>query len=233
MTFSSAAQALEALKTGASLQKSRQPASSRIRLKKSANKLVIKYKRGISLRDILHLLLSMLRSVKNLIIMFWPCIPLFLILGDLILSYSFLNIWSLVRYIILGKNSVFDSLFFIIFLGLIFMFCLNLLCLNRSVFTAAVLGELKSAAITCFGFHCLCMYRDKFILEKRLLIWAYSCSGSTSEIHNINIIPFKGAVILETKMKTYCFGEGLTNPEGEWLVEEIQNWLYSGLRVKD
>ncbi|WP_017718505.1 serine/threonine protein kinase [Kamptonema formosum] len=231
--FSSAAQALEALKTGASLQKSRQPASSRIRLKKSPNKLVIKIsKRGISLSDIPHLL-SMLRSVKGLIIMFWPCLPLFIILGDQILRYSFLNIWDIQQYILVGEHSVSGSCYLIIFILLIIMFCLNLFVLNWSGFTAAVLGSLKSAAIACFGSHYLGMDRYKFLLEKRLFIWAYSCSGSTSEIQTINLIPSDGSVRLETKMKTYCFGEELTNPEAEWLVEEIQDWLYSGLRAKD
>lgn len=229
--FSSAAQALEALKTGASLQKSRQPASSRIRLKKSPNQLVIKYKRGISLRDIPHLL-SMLRPVSGsiicLIIMFLPCLSALSDLVDRILTYSFLR-WDLLVNI--GLFS-YDGIILLRIIGSIL--CVNILFFWRvdKKIIGAVLGSFNSAEIACFGSHCLGMYRDKFILEKRLLIWANSCSGSTSEIQTINLIPSDGSVRLETKMKTYCFGEGLTNPEGEWLVEEIQDWLYSGLRAK-
>ncbi|MBW4493748.1 MAG: serine/threonine protein kinase [Oscillatoria princeps RMCB-10] len=219
--FSSAAQGLEALKTGASLQKSRQPASSRIRLKKSPNQLVSKiYKRGISLRDIPHLL-SMLRSVSGLIIMVLPGLFIFLMLGAGINDYS----GNLLERLSLMISQDPAGLFTILLL-LVFM-CLSSPSIKK---ISALLGSLKSAAIACFGSHCLGMDRDKFILEKRLFIWAYSCSGSTSEIQTINLIPSDGSVRLETKMKTYCFGEGLTNTEGEWLVEEIQDWLYSGLR---
>jgi serine/threonine protein kinase len=115
-------------------------------------------------------------------------------------------VWSLFSMFSSGNPSF--------FIGLALTVCLGWLLLKAAKVT------------TIFGYQHIVFYpRYGFVLDWRSLGFRDECQqGSFKKIQSILNIPFK-EIRIETDSDSYTFGQDLTDPERDWLVEEIQNWL--------
>lgn len=279
--YSSATQALEDLKAGrarsASLPAIRQPKGSRIRLKKSANQLLMKFPaRGAAFRKAIKLGMGrILRVGLPVFLVLLPILILRLVFADLPASLNSGNpsffgllagtvflcwLWTIearvlakvepergqerlaelglkmirraglglllgaviVGGLFLGMFSTFmggNALFFVL-LAITVILCW--LATKIPALMKAGSGEL---IFYLFGDHRLCFNRNSFVLERQLLGVCYdSFKITTSHIKNIKSIPFK-KVMIQTDSDGFSFGQELTEPERDWLVQQIQDWL--------
>jgi hypothetical protein len=117
-----------------------------------------------------------------------------------------LLVWSLFSTFSSGNPSF--------FIGLALTVCLGWLLLKAAKVT------------TIFGYQHIVFYpRYGFVLDWRSLGFRDERQqGSFKKIQSILNIPFK-EIRIETDSDSYTFGQDLTEPERDWLVEEIQNWL--------
>jgi serine/threonine protein kinase len=226
--FANAPQALDALKTGRSLslsgQTSRQPASSRIKVKKSQNQLFIKIDSGrLSINNLIKLAVKFLLGLSSLIFLFSP-----IIIG---LTASFIVLFAILLHT-LQLSTLFLVIPFLVFIVWSKKKALKELKIVRD--------DLKRSRFACFGTQSIYIYRESnyITFEQPLVsrigdkpLFSFNnkrySSCRISEIKSIEAIPFEGVVIQSTSQK-YVLGQELTEAECEWLVEEIQNWLSGG-----
>lgn len=283
--YSSASQALEDLKAdrapSASLPAIRKPKGSRIRLKKSPSRLLIKIPaRGASYRNAIKLGTGQI--LRGLLPIFLALLPIFilrLVLGDLPdafnsghpsffawLAVTVLLFWlgtiearilakvksqrgqeklaelgvkmirkaSLVAGfgVVLGAVifgllfSILNSSFkagnplFFVQLAITVILCWLLTKLPTLVKTAS-----NELIFYLFGHHRIAVDSYKFLIERQLLNICYERHViATSDIQNIKNIPFK-EIAIRTEQERCVFGEELTEPERDWIVQEIYDWL--------
>jgi serine/threonine protein kinase len=214
--FSSASQALEALKTGNSLGYSERisckPSSSRIRLQKSRRQLVIQIPRRIAYTDFVKFGVKLIQAIGFEI--FVLLLLSLIVLGAVVNMVSNFDD-SLSEVIFSLGKLIFDT--GVISIPLIFF-------LGYPWFRLLV--ALNKALLACFGYQSL--YFDQISLEigRQLFIFhGERCQlCQISDIQNVQAIPGEG-VVIQVGTQRYVFGQELTAPEGNWLVEEIQKWL--------
>jgi hypothetical protein len=86
-------------------------------------------------------------------------------------------------------------------------------------------SQIKFNLFNSFGIDELYFDRDNFLFKKSFLTFVSKWgSGKTSQIKNVEAIPFEG-IIIETEEEVYRFGKKLTESERDWLVQEIKHWL--------
>jgi serine/threonine protein kinase len=213
--FSSAVQALEALKTGNSLGYSerinRKPSSSRIQLKKSPRQLVIQIPRRIATGDFVKFGVKLILAVGSRILLLLPSL---IVLAVVVTLGSNVNASLLEAIFSLGK-SIFDT--WIISIPLIFF-------LGYPWFRLLV--ALNKALLDCLGYQSLYLDIKSLVIGRQLFIFhGERCKlCQISDIQNVQAIPGEG-VVIQVGTQRYVFGHKLTAPEGNWLVEEIQKWL--------
>ena len=208
--FSSADRAMTGLKTGSLLQTNFQPAGSRIRLKKSASKLVIKIPRyHRSLKKRIHLSCQWLLALGARLVLLLP-------------SLISLGISAWVVYGILSGN-IFGAALIIPFILIPLM-----VWFWRKNKRANQEGNWHELTEHCLGINYLVFRRDNFVIKPPILL-SFSSNRyrvqPISDIEAIEVISDEGIAIKTRKYK-YILGEGLRETEQEWLVEEIQDWLY-------
>jgi serine/threonine protein kinase len=215
--FSSASQALEALQTGRSLgyseRTSRQPAGSRIRLKKSPRLLVIKIPRQIVFGDYMKFGATLIQVVGSQIFLLLPSLIVLAVVVN-ILSNSDVSLWVVIGS--LGKliyHTWLVSIPLILFLGYPWI---------------RLLAALNDALLACLGYQELYFDRKSVGIERQLFIFREKCRKlcQISDIQNVQAIPGEG-VGIQSDTHRYVFGQKLTAPEADKLVEEIQKWLKS------
>ena len=213
--FSSASQALEALKTGRSLGYSERisckPSSSRIRLKKSPRQLVIQIPRRIAYRDFVKFGVKLIRTVCSGILLLLPSL---IVLGAVVEMVSPVDASFLEVIFSLGKlifATWFISISLIFFLGYPWF---------------RLLVALNKALLDCFGYQSLYFDKKNLAIGRQLFIFRDErCKlCQISDIQNVQAIPGEG-VVIQVGSQRYVFAQELTAPEGNWLVEEIQKWL--------
>lgn len=210
--FSHASEALEALHShrypqiaSPTLSK---PAGSSVQLKKSHRELSIKIPRPKrSLLEAIALGGNLLLTVCSL--------PLLLSLGFILIGLGISLLLTL-------TYSVF--LFFILLPFILLMGWL-LMATNREF--GSLQDEVAHALRNRFGYHCLYLNREHFIIEQELFGLSYLRQvGQTSDIQRIKSIPLT-ELMIETPMNSYSLGQQLTENERRWLAQEVQNWLNS------
>lgn len=212
--FTSAAQALEVLKTGHSIRLSRQIIrhhdSRLIQLKKSRNRLFIKMNTDrLSVNKIIKAFIITAIFFSCLIFVYLPIIigliATLLMLGGIIIG----NLENLVLLLIIPL----------------------LLFLNWSVNKARkgiirVYQDFNQACFNCLGINSIYFSRNKDSVSIRLKppgFWGANWY-SLSKFKSIKARPYQG-IVIHCELLQYIVGQELTEAEREWLVEEIQDWL--------
>jgi serine/threonine protein kinase len=214
--FSSAAQTLEALKTGRFLsrseQTSRQPFGSRLRLKKSPIELVIKIPRRIASGDFVKFAVKLTRAVGSRIFLLLPSLILLAVIVSMAPQID--TLWEVIGFL---GNLIYHT--WLISIPLILFLAYPWIRL---------LAALNKALLACFGHQSLYLDRKSFVIERHLFILRGDrCQlCRTSDIKNVQALPGEG-VVIQIGTHRYAFGQKLTAPESNWLVEEIQTWLKS------
>ena len=213
--FSSAAQALKALQTGRSLgyseRTSRQPAGSCIRLKKSPRLLSIKIPRQIVFGDCMKFGAKLIQVVGSRIFLLLPSLIVLAVVVN-ITSSSDASLWEVIGS--LGRliyHTWLVSIPLILFLGYPWI---------------RLLAALNKALLACLGHQGLYFDRKSVGIERELFIFREKCRKlcQISDIQNVQAILGEG-VVIQIGTHRYVFGQKLTAPEADWLVEEIQKWL--------
>ena len=213
--FSSASQALEALKTGSSLgyseRISRKPSSSRIRLKKSPSQLVIQIPRRIAAGDFVTFGVKLIGTVCSGILLLLPSLILLALvvnMGSNVYASLLEAIFSLGKLIVTTWVISIPLLFFLGYPWFRFLVALN------------------KALLDCFGYQSLHFDKKSLAIGRQLFIFCGERGKlcQISDIQNVQAIPGEG-VVIQVGTQRYVFGQQLTAPEGNWLVEEIQKWL--------
>ncbi|HEY9609049.1 serine/threonine-protein kinase [Allocoleopsis sp.] len=212
--FSSAIQALEALLSGFSLQKSHKPASSRVRLKKSLQKLIIKIpRRRILIGNYVKFIVKLMLVVG---------VRLFLLLPNLM--GLIISLWII--YGVLSGELVKPA----IIASIVLIILIRLSWERNKQEIASLLADLNEVIEQYFGLRSVRLFRPKFAIEPPLLLRfgdkRYRVQP-ISDIETIDLVPLEG-IVIETGKYRYVLGQGLTEPEREWLVQEIQDWLSQG-----
>lgn len=208
--FTQASEALEALRSNRYPKISKlalsQPAGSRVQLKKSTKQLsIVIPKQKRSLLEIIKLGGNFILSICSF--------PLLLLLGFAILALAIALLFVLLHNIVL----------FLVVLPLTVLLAWLWVATTKELDT--VQHEVNRALRHLFGYYCISFDRDYFVIERQLFGLNYLRQiGQISDIKNINKIPFKKLVI-QAKMMNYSLAEDLTEPEREWLCQEIQDWL--------
>ncbi len=208
--FSSAEQALEALKTGHSLSSSKykscQPTASRVQFQKSRSQLIIEIPIGR-------------KSFNNLIKLSWK---FFLALSSLFflilpIALGILSIIWVVLCVLLGGLEK-TTLLLIIPL-IIFMFWTG----NKAKAEIRVVqADLMVSWLICFGLQRLYLYKnsDYIIFEQPLPTLFFNKLSSSFDNERYSSCHL-------SDIKSCVFGQNLTEAECEWLVDELQEWLNS------
>jgi hypothetical protein len=89
-----------------------------------------------------------------------------------------------------------------------------------------LLAALNKALLVCFGHQGLYFDRNSVGIKRQLFIFREKCRKlcQISDLQNVQAIPGEG-VVIQIGTHRYVFGQKLTAPEADWLVEEIQKWL--------
>jgi hypothetical protein len=89
-----------------------------------------------------------------------------------------------------------------------------------------LLVALNKALLDCFGYQSIYFDSKSLAIGRQLFIFqGERCKlCQISDIQNVQAIPGEG-VVIQVGTQRYLFGQELTAPEGNWLVEEIQKWL--------
>ncbi|MBD1936069.1 serine/threonine-protein kinase [Microcoleus sp. FACHB-68] len=209
--FSTASQALEALKTGKSLHLPLptipQPAGSRVKLSKSS----------------LHLGVQIPKSALS----FYGLIK---ILFQLILTVGFLPFQLLLGFLVFfGLISLFASGLFSITLSCLvalpILFAVKV-WIDTTQEIANLQNDFNTTLLTYWGQQELDFYKNQFKIEEQLFGFGKNRSerGKISEIKKITAIPSQG-VIIETQNEQYLFGKHLSKPEVLWLAQEVEEWV--------
>ncbi|MBE9228131.1 serine/threonine protein kinase [Phormidium sp. LEGE 05292] len=240
--FSSAVQALKAFNRSDSLPKFTRPDRSNIKMKKTADKLVFQVPRcRQSLLNILTATTAFILAESSRIILFilTPLVILFVICIHGLLAFFLPLIVCVFLAIFLSflLHSLFYLIPFIFLMTVIIYIRLILLsyksCLsNISDFVNtfvneihSIISEIKFNLLNSFGIDKFSFDQNKFLFKKSFLTFVSKWgSGKTSQIKNLEVIPFEG-IIIETGKEVYRFGKKLTESEREWLVQEIKDWL--------
>lgn len=219
--FSSASQALAALKTGRSLgyieRISCKPLGSRIRLKKSPSQLLIQIPRRIAYTDFVKFGVKLIRTVCSGILLLLPSLIVLAVVVDRV-SPADSSLLEVISYL---KEWIFETLFIsiplIFFLG--YPWFRLLVALNKEL-------------LDCLGYPSLHFDRRRLAIGRQLFIFRSERGKlcQISDIQNVQAIPGEG-VVIQIGTQRYVFGQELTAPEGNWLVEEIQNWLNWGKKI--
>ncbi|HAG85049.1 MAG TPA: serine/threonine protein kinase [Cyanobacteria bacterium UBA12227] len=208
--FSTASQALEALSSNRypkiHIPTISKPRGSRVNLNKTPSFLSIRIPRPK-------------RSLLQIIKLF----------GNLFLTVSSLPIVLLLIFMLIGIGLVVLTL--LMYKPAIALLLLPLVLLMGWSFisTNQELGRLhEEVAYTLrhiFGYYCLYLDRESFLLEQKLFGLSYLRHvGKISHIQNVKQIPFT-EIRLETQMMSYSLGQELTENERRWLAQQIKNWL--------
>ncbi|MEW6493749.1 MAG: serine/threonine-protein kinase [Cyanobacteriota bacterium] len=214
--FSWAAQALEALKTGhffiPLVQISCKPAGSQIQLKKSPMQLAIKIPRQITSENVITFIVKLLGLVYSQIFLLLPILIIILTLIGLSRANFYGNLWGVM--VTLGT--------FILHTWIVSIPIIVLLVYPWIGFCTA----LKQLMLGCFGNQAIYFTIKQLVTERQLFSLFRSAHRpicQITEIKNIQYI-FGEGVAIQINNQKHVF-KGLTKAEGDWLVEEIQNWL--------
>ena len=211
--FTQAGEALTALRTDrypktTSRSTLSQPLGSRIRLKKSPERLSItipKPKR--SLTKFIAFIAKIILTAGFLPFMMIS-ILIILVLVPLLfysLSYGF-GVAILTFILILVMSSI-------------------VVATNKEL--TRVQDEISGALRTLFGQQHIEFRPDTFVMECRMLGLSYLRQVSnTADIKNVKEIPFE-KIAIQVKARKYFFGKELTESERCWLTQEIKDWLSS------
>ncbi|MGD2183095.1 serine/threonine protein kinase [Lusitaniella coriacea] len=220
--FSSAAQALEALKTGSTLPQKSKPANSNIHLKKYPNRLTIKIpKAKRSLKRNLRLYGKLLRQ-------------LFLVLASRIffllpVLMSILMILFVLGGTLSGNFTIYAWILPPILIGVLWWsWKRNKLEISK-IFTE--LNQIAERQVGLSSIVFSCRFSDCtpiFFIEPPLRLLGVSIGHHlqhlVSDITNIEAIPWEG-VVIEMEQTRYVLGRHLEEMEREWLVQEIKDWI--------
>jgi serine/threonine protein kinase len=216
--FSSAEQALEALKTGHFLsplvQSIRKPAGSRIQLKKSTVRLAIKIPRQITKKNFITFVVKFIRLLFSEIFLLLPSLLIILI----IIHFSGIDLYGDFWGLMVNLGTLILSTWIVSIPIIVFLVYPWI-----RFFTA-----LKQVMLGCFGNQAIYFTKKQLVTERELFYVFRSVHRSIfqiAEIRNIQYIFGEGIVIQIHNQKHLL--KGLTRTEGDWLVEEIQNWVKS------
>jgi hypothetical protein len=269
--FSSATQALDALKKGRSFSYSEptiiKPVGSRIQLKKSPWQLSFKIHQGkTALDNFVDFSRKLFQALGWFLITTLPIIGLVMLMVHFASIYDFiasfamipfclsisLLVWLWIKFgviekfheaalncfgklfiaittgILLGLPSLGFAALFIYFpsdftrLTLVVSTILLFLSWNK----AGVLLNFTEGLSACFGHNYLYFDKMGFGIDRKLFLFSSNRRqvGHVSEIKIIKSIPHEG-ISIQTVNQRYVFGQNLTKPELEWLVQEMKNWL--------
>ena len=226
--FVSAAQALEALKTGRSLSFSeptrRKPTRRRIQTQEAQNQLLIKICVGqLSLNNLIRFGGKLLLSLISLLLLISP-----MAIG-VIAGFS-------VVFAILRGNLKLSALSLVIPLIIFLVWSAKKTVKELKI----VRDDINQARLACFGIQSLYIYKkgnhiifdrpfDNREFNKFLLSFnneRYS-SCQISDIKSIEAIPFEG-IVIQSGNQRYVLGQELGETECEWLAQKIKNWLSAG-----
>jgi serine/threonine protein kinase len=213
--FSSATQALDALKTEKFLRIADQPKDSRVRLTRSSNKLVIQLPPSRkSWFGIMKYIAHLLVAIFVLIFLYFPLVieGLFLIemIRSMVFEFKF-------------RMESFSLFYYLLFLSFTLVFSIwywrkARLPLHRLV------ERLKQHTINCFGSDKLALSKTELKLGKQVIFFTQIAAiEPISAIQTVEVLPVKG-IVIETDSQRYRFGKNLTEAEQDWLVWEIQDW---------
>jgi serine/threonine protein kinase len=269
--FSSATQALEALKTGRFLRYSepriRKPSGSRLLLKKMPDQLIINIDQGnTALKNFGDFRRKLGHALGWLFITTLPIIGLAMLLFHVysinpslkdVVNITFylvisLLIWLWIKFGVIAKfqeaaNNCFGKLFLAIATGIslglpslgfaalyinyphgftLFILVVSIILLFLSWQKSGVLLNLKQGLIACFAQNYLYFDKTSFGIGRQLFVFRSKRRqlDHTSAIKIIKSIPHEG-ISIQTVNQRYVFGQNLTKPELEWLVQEIKPWL--------
>ncbi|XWK88149.1 MAG: serine/threonine-protein kinase [Phormidium sp.] len=230
--FSSALQALKAFNRSDSLPKITRPDHSNIKMKKTADKLVFQVpKCHLSLLNILTATTAFIMAESSGIILFiltLMFILFFIFIYEIIAFFLSFSICFSLGIFLGGKLTPIFIPIFILLMILIHKSFLPHIGEFVDVFvntTYSIISAIKFNLLNSFGIDKLYFGRDNFLFKKSFLTFVSKWgSGKTSQIKNVEAIPFEG-IIIETGKEVYRFGKKLTESERDWLVQEIKDWL--------
>jgi hypothetical protein len=94
----------------------------------------------------------------------------------------------------------------------------------------SLFADLNELIEQYFGLRSVRFFRPNFAIEPPLLLRfgdkRYRVQP-ISDIETIDVVPLEG-IVIETGKHRYVLGQDLTEPEREWLVQAIQDWLSQG-----
>jgi serine/threonine protein kinase len=240
--FSSAVQALKAFNKSDSLPKITRPDRSNIKMKKTADKLVFQVpKCRQSLLNILTATTAFILAESSriilfiltlLVLLFSICFVVILTLGLSFFISFFISVFLGVfvchsTHIAICLDSLVPGITLLIFIVLMVLMRKYWLPENSDNFSKIFSNssQIKFNLFNSFGIDELYFDRDNFLFKKSFLTFVSKWgSGKTSQIKNVEAIPFEG-IIIETEEEVYRFGKKLTESERDWLVQEIKHWL--------
>lgn len=228
--FSSASQALEALKTGSVLPQRSRPSNSRIRLKKYPSRLRIEIpqakrslRRNLRLygRLLRQLFLALASRIFFLLPVFMSIVMILFVLGGTLSGNFTIYAWILPPILI----------------GVLWWSWKK----NKSEISK-IFTELNQIAERELGLSSIIFYRrlsDRallFFIEPPLRLGGLSLGRHhqhlVSEIANIEAIPWEG-VVIEMEQARYVLGRHLGEMECEWLVQEIKDWVATQTQTEE
>jgi serine/threonine protein kinase len=207
LRLSCASQALDALETGRSIRYPIEtvcpPFSTRVKLKKNKNKLIVYFSNnGIMLlvnTGILSLKLILFFTLNSLLIAL--NIYLFLIGFGILIGFFLMAIFE--ATIILS-----------LFSGIIFFLDKEGLIHFKKMY-----GDISNFILANFREYYAVFDRKKFTCQR------FDCNLLISEIQGVASAHSGKAIYLKTRKRDYCLANRLTPSESNWLVNEIKDWL--------
>jgi serine/threonine protein kinase len=214
LRFSSAFQALEALNRGYLFNRSEPKSyslnSSRIQIKKSPNQLTIKIPRAKkSPRFFIHFVTKLILGLGSFIFLLPPI---------------FIGIGLAIYVMISIRTGNLEISAFLLIIPLIIFLCWSINRVKKEL--QIVHNELNLSRLLFFSHQVFYSHIDSnyIVIEQPIFSHERHISCRISNIQSIEVMPFEG-VIIHSKKHRYVLGQGLTETECEYLVEEIKKWL--------
>jgi serine/threonine protein kinase len=214
LRFSSASQAIEALQSGYLLNlvesKPYPLTSSRIQIKKSPSQLTIKIPRAKkSPKKFFHLATKLILGLGSFLFLLPPI---------------FIGIGLAIYVIVSMRTGNLEISAFLLIIPLIIFLCWSINVVRKEL--EIVHNELKLSRLLFFSHQVFYSHIDSnyIVIEQPIFSPERHLTCRITDIQSIEVMPFEG-VIIHSKKNRYVLGQGLTETECEYLVQEIKTWL--------
>jgi len=207
LRLSCASQALDALETGQSIRYPLEtvcpPFSTRVKLKKNKNKLIVYFSNnGIML----------LVNTGILLLKLIPFFTLILLLMAINIYLLLIELGVLTGFFLVTKVEATIILF--LFSGIIFF-----LDKEGLIHFKRMYGDISNFILANFRGYYAVFDREKFTCQR------FDFNLLLSEIQGVASDHSGKAIYLKTRKRDYCLANRLTLSESNWLVNEIKDWL--------